>query len=763
MGVSSTVAVPTARHGAVSWTNSSGNFWLFGGQGYGSTGTFGILNDLWEYSPYVGTWTWVSGTDVTNAPGIYGTQGAASTTNAPGARFGAVSWNDAYGNLWLFGGQGYGLTTGALGYLSDLWEYNPVARTWTWVNGSNTIDFHGSWGAGATVNSPGARYGAASWADSSGNAWLFGGNGFNGGPSGPGLLNDLWEYSPNSAPGSAGTWTRISGSKLAGAAGVYGTRQAASSANAPGGRLNATSWQDGFGNFWLFGGEGFPSAGSAGDLNDLWAYTPSTVAGLPGTWTWVDGSTAAGVTPQTTVAGATAPALGTPGARDSLVSWTDSFGNVWLFGGNGFDSTGLRGQLNDLWEHPAPLMHGFGPWTWVSGSNLANQLGVYGSRAGGPILTFFLPSAFPEIPAAANNASCPGQLAVTGTYPNGTVWGPGSNYFWAASQSGGAVGFAPVRGAATPISFAASGAPVVTGPDGAVWFPVQLQPNATGIPYQIVRIDQAGNETDYPFSSSQSANGIAVGPDKNLWFTTSGGNASIGQMVISGVPSGATPVVNMYPITSAFSSSNSSQSVSLIPGITSGPTALWFLATTSSIPSQFSFYLGEITPTGQMLTFALPQNPFFTPTEGDGLLAFGSDNNVWIVGSELTTSASGQTITTCGVLQLTPQSQSTSTPPTQFFPIPTVYCLSNISAGPDGALWGGTNTFNAPPVLVRMTTNGVISYVPIPSQPGYVYQPGGTGALTWDSAGVLWFSVYTAGSSGFAHFGDCFIGRLKPQ
>jgi len=35
----------------VSWSDASGNLWLFGGEGFDSTGTEGTLNDLWEYQP----------------------------------------------------------------------------------------------------------------------------------------------------------------------------------------------------------------------------------------------------------------------------------------------------------------------------------------------------------------------------------------------------------------------------------------------------------------------------------------------------------------------------------------------------------------------------------------------------------------------------------------------------------------------------------------------------------------------------------------
>ena len=33
-----------------------------------------------------------------------------------------------------------------------------------------------------------------------------------------------------------------------------------------------------------------------------------------------------------------------PGARDSSATWIDSSGNLWLFGGNGYDSYGNQGN-----------------------------------------------------------------------------------------------------------------------------------------------------------------------------------------------------------------------------------------------------------------------------------------------------------------------------------------------------------------------------------------------------------------------------------
>jgi hypothetical protein len=116
-GVPAPENVPGARVGAVSWTDAAGNLWLFGGHRF--TSNTGELNDLWRWD---GTnWTWVSGSDSAVQSGTYGTKGVAAPANVPGARQSSVSWTDAGGNLWLFGGSGY--DTQLLGTLNDLWVF----------------------------------------------------------------------------------------------------------------------------------------------------------------------------------------------------------------------------------------------------------------------------------------------------------------------------------------------------------------------------------------------------------------------------------------------------------------------------------------------------------------------------------------------------------------------------------------------------------------------------------------------------------------
>jgi hypothetical protein len=40
-----------------------------------------------------------------------------------------------------------------------------------------------------------------------------------------------------------------------------------------------------------------------------------------------------------------------PGGRWGATAYTDAAGNVWMFGGQGYDSGGNVGLLNDLWKY----------------------------------------------------------------------------------------------------------------------------------------------------------------------------------------------------------------------------------------------------------------------------------------------------------------------------------------------------------------------------------------------------------------------------
>jgi N-acetylneuraminic acid mutarotase len=337
LGVAGASNVPGARDNASSWTDGSGNLWLFGGNGYDSVGNVDLLNDLWKYNIASGQWTWVSGSNVVNVSGNYGTMGVAAGTNVPGARSGATTWTDNSGNLWLMDGSGYD-AAGANDTLNDLWKYNIATNRWTWMSGSTTVNGSGSYGTKGVAdvaNVPPARYRAAGWADGSGNLWLLGGF-----TAASDQMNDLWKYSI-----ASGQWTWMSGDSGVNSSGVYGAKGVADASNVPGARAMMFSWTDATANLWLFGGSGYDGTGAASYLNDLWKYNTTT-----GQWTWVSGENTVDHNGIYGTKG-TADAANAPGARLAAATWFTSDGKLWLMGGSGFGASGSANPLNDLWMY----------------------------------------------------------------------------------------------------------------------------------------------------------------------------------------------------------------------------------------------------------------------------------------------------------------------------------------------------------------------------------------------------------------------------
>ena len=159
----------------------------------------GYLNDLWVYRMNDSTWTWVSGSQVPDEPGVYD---ELMGELVPRGRSDAVGWFDSSSQeLWVFGGyfeDGYygpyfllviKLTNTPLnalnicvGNLNDLWRYDVNNDKWTWMSGSNVSNqggVYGEKGNASSDNVPGARGSAVGWYDSENKEfWLFGGYGF---------------------------------------------------------------------------------------------------------------------------------------------------------------------------------------------------------------------------------------------------------------------------------------------------------------------------------------------------------------------------------------------------------------------------------------------------------------------------------------------------------------------------------------------------------------------------------------------------------
>jgi len=398
--------IPGGRDNAATWTDSSGNLWLFGGEGFDANANFGDLNDLWEFNPSANDWTWMGGSSTLPAscagsttvtcgqPGLYGTLITPAAGNVPGGRDYAATWTDTSGNFWLFGGEGFDVN-GTFGTLDDLWEFNPTSKVWAWMSGSSTVSgsctgndvsgafyfcvgepgVYGNLGVSTSGNNPGGRWEPTTWVDAGGQFWLYGGQGFDS-KGNYGKLDDLWKFNSTTnewtwmggdvtLPAVCGVGIPVEYNALCGWPAVYGALDQPAPNIGPGGRVGALGWTDINGNFWLFGGLSpiYLSLRqfSGTDQYDLWEFNTTTQQ-----WAWMSGNTTSicNMADSSVWCGQDGinGTLGTPSianipaSRDNANTWIDTNGNFWLFGGyqenaTGYDGGGLVSSCSDVWEY----------------------------------------------------------------------------------------------------------------------------------------------------------------------------------------------------------------------------------------------------------------------------------------------------------------------------------------------------------------------------------------------------------------------------
>jgi hypothetical protein len=95
-GVPSPANYPAARNEcAASWTDNSGNLWLYGG--WGSY----MYSDLWRYNIATNEWTWMKGVgpQLPVELAVYGSLGIEDSANTPGFRYIYTHWKDYSGKL----------------------------------------------------------------------------------------------------------------------------------------------------------------------------------------------------------------------------------------------------------------------------------------------------------------------------------------------------------------------------------------------------------------------------------------------------------------------------------------------------------------------------------------------------------------------------------------------------------------------------------------------------------------------------------------
>ncbi len=199
-----------------------------------------------------------------------------------------------------------------------------------------------------------------------------------------------------------GTWTWMHGVNTPNFSGSFGVQGVAAPTNDPPALYETCEWTDLQGNFWIFGGL---ESSSGSNHGALWKYDPST-----NMWTWMNGSNFPNQAGIYGTQGVPAPS-NSPGSRAwGVLSWTDLAGDLWLFGGYGYDALGQIGVLNDLWRYNIAT----NMWTWMSGQQVVNMLGNYGLL---------------QIPAATNEPPPKSESSASWTSNAGDLWMFGGSNF----------------------------------------------------------------------------------------------------------------------------------------------------------------------------------------------------------------------------------------------------------------------------------------------------------------------------------------------
>ncbi len=217
---------------------------------------------------------------------------------------------------------------------------------------------------------------------------------------------------------------------------------------------------------------------------------------------------------------------------------------------------------------------------------------------------------------------------------------------------------------------------IAKGPDGNLWFSDYGSS-------KVGKITTSGAITEYSLPSGSEPRGPVTGPDGNVWFIDYA-TSKIGKITTSGT-------ITEYALPAGSEPS----------GITAGPDGnLWFVNDGTS-------KVGKITTSGTITEYALPagSNPHEITT--------GPDGNLWF--TDATSGKIGK-ITTSGAITE--------------YALPSGSSPHEITSGPDGNLWFADNGTNK---IGKITTSGTITEYALPPGSG----PNGIAAGT---DGNLWFT-----------------------
>ncbi|MEO6915348.1 MAG: kelch repeat-containing protein, partial [Chitinophagaceae bacterium] len=386
-------------------------------------------------------WTWVGGDSIGNNLDVYGNRRVFDSVNKPGSLAPLNTWVDKFGNLYMFGGMTtairFGFDTIPVS-TNALWKYSPVLNQWSMPTGDNSTypgvssggQATGTIGSPSPANTPGyMSVMGATWTDSIGNRWMFGGKS---GYRDFGSNSNLWKYDIY-----VDQWTCIKigadDSKP-----TYTPKGVPAASASPGARTWMLTWKDKLDRLYFFGGYNtigryyygdvwmfdpginlwtwqsgnqwasnqpdLPVHGASGEFSS--AFTPGVASSsyvtetinsdgivtmeiarevwqysvIINQWAWISGDrnlpVITPVTPPAHYGQKGVPSIdNTPGSRSYQAFWTDNK-FTWIYGGEITTESSQTAYLSDLWKYNRLTKE----WTWVDGDSTLNKSADYGQK-----------------------------------------------------------------------------------------------------------------------------------------------------------------------------------------------------------------------------------------------------------------------------------------------------------------------------------------------------------------------------------------------
>ncbi|MEP7127472.1 MAG: kelch repeat-containing protein [Chitinophagales bacterium] len=187
-GIPSITNLPKSRSCNCTWTDTAGNFYLFGGNTFWPLSE--LFDDVWRYSPNTKEWTWLSGLDTTDSHGFIDEYCEYSNENLPISRAQSACIKLNNDEIFMFGG--FVRWTPSASITRDVWKYKISTNEWKiiWGDSVHVPGNFGIQGVYSPTNDPPSREGASCWKGNNDTVWIYGGNyniSWN-------SMADLWRY-----------------------------------------------------------------------------------------------------------------------------------------------------------------------------------------------------------------------------------------------------------------------------------------------------------------------------------------------------------------------------------------------------------------------------------------------------------------------------------------------------------------------------------------------------------------------------------------